>query len=279
MIDYLYDGSFEGLLTCIHEHYYREKAWGIYDKKDYQGSILNQPIEIATSKEKSMIVYNAIKNKISLTDLRRIYKVFSAEISPLEIAKASKNSVKLNAETLILEYVVLGFQYGYKVALLHGEPAVFAMQQIENKVNFETHRMKGLIRFNILAHDVMYGKIEPDHDIIEFLHFHFCQRFGKQAFVIHDTKREKALISQNGSWYISDFKVTDVPESTKDEIHYQNLWIEYFENIAIKERTNPRCQKNFMPTRYWKNLTEMSLDNKPLQKNQSYLHLDNKNRK
>jgi probable DNA metabolism protein len=41
------------------------------------------------------------------------------------------------------------------------------------------------------------------------------------------------------------------------EKEYQDLWKKYFETIAIKERTNPRCQKNFMPVRYWKNLTEL----------------------
>ena len=30
MIDYLYDGTFEGLLTCIYENYYTEKASGIF---------------------------------------------------------------------------------------------------------------------------------------------------------------------------------------------------------------------------------------------------------
>ena len=26
MIDYLYDGTFEGILTCVYHHYYTEKA-------------------------------------------------------------------------------------------------------------------------------------------------------------------------------------------------------------------------------------------------------------
>ncbi|MBR6500664.1 MAG: DUF4130 domain-containing protein [Firmicutes bacterium] len=27
--------------------------------------------------------------------------------------------------------------------------------------------------------------------------------------------------------------------------------------MAIKERTNPSCQRNFMPKKYWEHLTEM----------------------
>ena len=29
MTDYLYDGTFEGILTCIYHHYYTDKATGI----------------------------------------------------------------------------------------------------------------------------------------------------------------------------------------------------------------------------------------------------------
>ena len=48
-----------------------------------------------------------------------------------------------------------------------------------------------------------------------------------------------------------------LPEPYSDERQYQKLWKQYFETIAIRERTNPRCQKTLMPVRYWKHLTEM----------------------
>ena len=40
MIDYLYDGTFEGLLTCIYENYYTEKASGIFREEAYQSNLL-----------------------------------------------------------------------------------------------------------------------------------------------------------------------------------------------------------------------------------------------
>jgi probable DNA metabolism protein len=47
--------------------------------------------------------------------------------------------------------------------------------------------------------------------------------------------------------------------TTAGEEAYRNLWRNYFDSMAIKERTNPRCQRNLMPARYWKNLPEMQL--------------------
>ena len=152
---------------------------------------------------------------------------------------------------------MLGFKVGARVSLFHGQQAVLDVQQAEKKVTFEVHRLCGLIRFSELAGGVLYAVIEPDHDITELLANHFVDRFKKEAFIIHDKKRNKALIAQGGHWYISLLYDEDLPGLSADEELYRSMWKKYFESIAIKERTNPRCQRNFMPVRYWKNLTEM----------------------
>ena len=47
-----------------------------------------------------------------------------------------------------------------------------------------------------------------------------------------------------------------MPTITDEEIEYQNLWKLFFNTIAIKERTNPRCQMQYMPKKYWNDLIE-----------------------
>ena len=254
MIDYLYDGTFEGLLTCVYYNYYEEKAAGIFKKESYQSTLLSGFKIIATEEEKATKVYDAIERKISRDDLRRIYRVFLSNIE--------------NKETVILKYVQLGFKEGSNVSSFHSNPIVFNVQQIEKKVSFEVHRLAGLVRFTILKinHDkfaeeefhqeILYSCIEPDHDVLELMAGHFADRFKNEPFIIHDKARGKAVFAQGGIWYISDFNNTDLLVQVKDEKLYQELWKEYFTSIAIKERINPRCQKRFMPIRYWKNLTE-----------------------
>lgn len=41
-----------------------------------------------------------------------------------------------------------------------------------------------------------------------------------------------------------------------DELMFQKLWKTYFKSVCIKERLNPRKQKQDMPVRYWKYITE-----------------------
>lgn len=243
MVDYLYDGSFEGLLTCVYLHYYNEKADGIFLMDEYQPNMLKAWVEVETDSNKADIVYEAIKNKISGYDLRRIYKVYRSSAE--------------GKEKIILDYVRFGFIKGSCVSMLHGDPIVFAMQSIEKKVSCEVHRLKGLIRFSELQGGVLYSPIEPDHDIVEFLADHFCDRYKNEPFIIHDMKRSKALVAYKKDWYITDFTEQEIMPLSENEHNYRELWKQYFQNMAICQRINPRCQKNMMPVRYWKHLTEM----------------------
>lgn len=245
MMDYLYDGTFDGLLTCIHHHYYIEKATGIFIKNEYQPSLLNGYMEVETDENKADVVYDAIEKKISSYDLRRIYKAYLSTIPDKEMK--------------ILRYVVKGFKVGASISMLHGDPVVYDIQTIEKKINNEKERMLQFVRFSVMKNDVLYARIEPDHDVVELTAHHFCDRYRNDPFIIHDVKRNKALVAFQGDWYITEFGDKDVPEVSADEKEYRRLWKNYFDNIAIKERTNPKCQRNFMPTRYRKHLTEMGL--------------------
>ena len=43
------------------------------------------------------------------------------------------------------------------------------------------------------------------------------------------------------------------------ELHYQKLWIEYFDHTNIKERRNDKLHVQHVPKRYWKYLTEKKM--------------------
>ena len=243
-MDYLYDGTFDGLLTCIHHHYYTKKATGIFLLKEYQPNFLNGFMEVETDENKADAVYEAIRKKISSYDLSRIYKAFLTSDPEKEMK--------------ILRYVVKGFKTGSKISMLHGDPVVFDVQALEKRINNEKQRMLQFVRFSVMKNDVLYAKIEPDNDVLELTAEHFCDRYKNDPFIIHDVKRSKALVAFQGEWYITVFEETDIPELSADEKEYRRLWKNYFDSIAIKERINPKCQRSFMPMKYRKHLTEIN---------------------
>ena len=246
-MDYLYDETFEGFLTCVYYHYYSEKASGVFPIASYQQDILNKSRIVVTDEGKSNIVYDAILKKISSDDIKRIFRVFHTDTKDMEMK--------------LLRYIRFAFKNGARIQMLHGNQIVLDVQEAEQRLGREVHRLCGLVRFSVICageNEILYSTIEPDNDVLQFLAPHFTDRFHKQAFIIHDLKRNKSLVSNNRKWYITDeFDASKIEYSPSEE-EYRTLWRQYFDIMAIKERTNPKCQKNFMPTRYWKHLPEIN---------------------
>jgi probable DNA metabolism protein len=252
-MNYLYDQSFEGLLTCVYHHWYTEKADGIFSEGMYQLDLSRYAMTVETDGEKASRVLNAVTEKLSIWDAKRVYQTFCSCVPEKEMK--------------ILRYIAYGFEKGPKIRLLHGDPIVKAVEEAEGKVGLEVHRYCGLIRFSETYDQeknafVLYSKIEPDNDVLEFLAPHFSDRFKSEPFIIHDLKRGKALLALERKWEIVSLTADEsegLLNKTECEHDYAALWKQYFDVMATRERINPKCQKNFMPVRYWKHLTEANV--------------------
>lgn len=242
LLDYLYDASFDGLLSCIYEHYYSKKCSGIYSVSSYQGNLLSSAVTIETDYSKSEKVYQGIIKRISSEALRHVYYVYLSN--------------DYNKGTLILNYLALGFKIGSFINNYHTNNQVKEIHALSKKVSFEYHRFLGLLRFSDLG-KFLYAEITPDHDILPLLADHFCDRFQKEHFIIHDKQRKKALIYAEGHYQIESFDFQSKLSFSNKELLYRDLWKNYFKSISIKERENPKLQRQFMPHRYWKNLSEV----------------------
>jgi len=247
-MNYLYDHSFEGFLTCVFHHWYTEKAGGIFPDGDYQLDICSYAMTVEAEADKAARVYEAIEKKLSKWDAQRVYLAFC--------------SSEPEKEMKILRYISLGFKRGPKIRLLHGDPIVQAIEAIERRVRLEVHRLCGLVRFSEVqdagsGNLLLYAKLEPDNDVLEFLAPHFSDRYKSDPFIIHDLGREKALFAFGREWKVAPLAADAMLVKTEREQECVALWKQYFETMATKERINPKCQRQFMPARYWKHLPEI----------------------
>jgi probable DNA metabolism protein len=240
-MDYLYDGTFEGLLTCIYFHYKAESAAGIYNASSYQQSIVNEYKIIKTDKEKAETVSNAINNKVS----REAYiNVFYCFLSNFE-----------NKENIILEFLSFAFKYGKNTMNFFSHEKVLPINEAYIKVSREEHRVLGILRFADIG-GILYSRFSPDNDILILITDHFADRYKYEKFIIHDEKRKKAVLYSDGVWEIKENVFIENPEYSKDEKRIQSLWKQYFIDLAIKERKNINLQFQFVPSRYRKNMAE-----------------------
>lgn len=242
-LTYIYDGSFEGLLTLVFNSYVSNTfPIQIYTKKNYENNILDTPKYIETDYTKAERIYNGIVKNISYDTLYYAYNSFLSNTPKKELT--------------ILEYLCNAFKIGPKINTMLSIDYVFNTIAMSKNALGECHKLKGLLRFSEIKNNLYYASIHPDNNILEPLGQHFIRRLPTQNFIIHD-KNQNIVFLYNTKTYriINDIVLPNIQISDAEQ-EYRELWKKFFNTIAIKERTNPRLQMQYMPKKYWQDLTE-----------------------
>lgn len=243
MTTYFFDGTKNGLLTCIFESFYDRRIPDDVTTECVQCGLLDEIVTIKTDSEKAERVYKCLKNcktKYLVSDFNLTFrsgekKRFKVLFDYLNVAISNKNIDVSKAFAL---------------------PEIQAFTDLKNRIYTETHRFKGFLRFMETEKGFYYACYEPDNDITELLVPHFTARL-QSPFIIHDIKRNILALCDGKRYKIlngGDNGVT-VFMSESEEI-FLDLWQQYYKSINIEERKNLRQMKNYMPERYWKNLSE-----------------------
>ena len=241
---YVYDGTFEGLLTIVFDCYIKKVIpLRIESKNNIELNFLDALEEKITDYEKSNRIFNGIVKNISYDTLYNSYYAFLSNTKEKEIN--------------ILKYLLNGFVIGPKIDTMLSIDFVFAVHSMRKRMLFESHRLKGLLRFIEIGNNLFYASIHPDNNVIENLGHHFIKRLPTQNFIIHDKNRNIAFIYNTKEYEIIYSSNLEIPTISENEQKYQKLWSTFFNTIAIKERKNLRLQMQYMPKKYWKDLIEL----------------------
>jgi len=135
------------------------------------------------------------------------------------------------------------------------DPDACTVYEAAHKVRHEICRMRGLLRFAPGEDGVYAALCSPDHFILPALGEHFRKRFGGVPWAIIDEKRLFRLSYQPKKPFEFS-RIREVPKTPRDG-KWENLWRQYHRTISNENRYNPDLQKQFLPQRYWKHLTEM----------------------
>lgn len=173
------------------------------------------------------------------------------------------------AGTTLHTYLRLLFRTGGKAAEDWTDDLVRRVHQLSGRVQHEIQRLHGFIRFQRLPNDLYYAQVTPDHPILPLLAPHFAARFADQQWLIHDSRRNNGIYYDGNRWvFLPAVTFPTAPDAAlaarlADEDLCQSIWREYFHQIAVTERTNPRLQRQRLPRRYWGNMTEMQKREEP----------------
>ena len=165
-----------------------------------------------------------------------------------------------------------------RVASDRGDEDVRTVLEAAAKVTREIDRLRGLLRFCPDKAGIYTARCVPDHFVLPALAGHFELRFGDTPWAIIDEKRRLALVRFPGEEtrlvngaedpavsMASPDRTASTEEPAQDrrelvpreQVPWEELWRTYHRSVDNEARKNPKLQRQFMPERYWKYLTEM----------------------
>lgn len=247
----IYDGTFDGFLTCVF-YVYEQKIAVVEIQKEHeaQPSLFGSVQTITSSSEMADRVWKGIKAKTSATGSLRIYYAFLSEAPHIE--------------NLLLGYIQTGFKSKVFIDTNFSDDTVLKTAQIAKSVGREKHRMEAFVRFKLTKDGIYFANIEPDFDVLPLISKHFERRYADQKWIIYDLKRryglfydlEKVEIIQLALPDNFDASGTSAEFFAVEELEFQTLWQDYFESTNIKSRKNIQLHVRHVPKRYWKYLSE-----------------------
>jgi probable DNA metabolism protein len=242
MRTYLYDGGFEGFLTALSLALESGGPCSILKDSAAAADLFSEFINSGTDSEKAAGARDLIEVRGSLDTWQRVRYAFLSEVA--------------GAETAILEYVKLLAVKGRAADNMLADDRVKTAHALADKVAGEAHRFKGFVRFKELADKTLYARIAPDHNVLPLLTGHFRARLGEFNWVIHDARRGTAAFYFDKKLVLAPLEAARALEFDGKEAEVQALWKHFFKTVAIKERINPKLQRQNVPRKYRANLTE-----------------------
>lgn len=253
---YLCDDSIDGIFTAIY------LAWSsryghsnIKIEEKYEGSrfanieLFAEYIVVDTDYNLSKKVTDSIRRKIS----EEAYEM---------VCRAALSYYEGKAD-LIYRFLILAFAVGPTITDHFSNEIVNKIFSLDRNVSREVHHLLGFIRFSQHADGLLVSVIRPRNNVLTLVTPHFADRISQEKFIIYDEGRRLASIHIPGrQWILAQVPKPDqekLEEISDKEDGYRSLWKSFFNSIAIKERTNPKLQRNNLPLRYRSYMTEFKI--------------------
>jgi probable DNA metabolism protein len=250
MVIFIYDKTFEGLLTVIFDAYFRKKFPDmLLADKESLPLFYDEIVTVISDEEKASRVWKALQKKLSKTALTFLSVSWLSEDPQIDM--------------LLFRYIRKVIDSPHSIEMNFGDPDILELSKTWKKVQRESSYIRQFLRFQKTADDTYFACVEPLYNALPLVTNFLKNRFHDQKWLIYDIKR-------NYGYYYDTVDITEVMldniqwEDGKlkenimshDEKMFQQLWQQYFKSITIKERINPKLQRQHMPVRFWKYLTE-----------------------
>ncbi|MDR0962533.1 MAG: TIGR03915 family putative DNA repair protein [Mediterranea sp.] len=249
-----FDHTFDGVLTAVFDAYFRRTFPDVLlSETEPLPLFYDDVFTVVTDTAKAERVWRGLQKKLSPSALTALMECWLGEESETPIR--------------LFRYIRKAIDAPRSIETNFADPDVLELSRTWKRVDWERMRMMQFLRFQKAADGTYFAAVEPEKNALPLAVAHFRDRFADQRWLIYDIRRDY------GFYYdLHEVRQVTFDENTrakhlvtgmlsgdlmdKDERLFQQLWKTYFKAICIKERMNPRKQRQDMPVRYWRLLTE-----------------------
>jgi probable DNA metabolism protein len=255
MTTWLYDGTFDGFLSCVFDMYWQRKM-DIRIRKEQEHirgayeDVIFMPTIIANAER----VWVGLNKKVSPDNLQQFFSCYLSEL-PAE-------------EDNMVGYIryVLGHEEG--IPSDESNSHVMHVAQLSKKVYREKHRMEKLVSFQLTKDNIYYDIISPDYNVLPLIARHFKEYYADRYWLIYDKRRRFGIYYNLQQVETVRLQFNENYDAryhhsgniwAMEEVFYQQIWKACNKDLPLTNSNNPRLQLQHMPRRYWKYLAEGSV--------------------
>lgn len=254
VVVFTFDNTFEGLLSCVFFAYEQKISPSIIiSDLEQKPLFFDFSYHIITEEERCNRVWKRLENILSPFARRMLFSVWLSELP--------------ESNMLLFRYICKNIDAPSSIEMNFGDPDVITVSKIAKKVCSEARKIIQFVRFQQTKDNIYFAPVAPLYNVISMSTKHFRKRFDDQQWIIYDTKRhvglyydlreinevtfDQSVLNSFTSGLLNENKASET------EVFFRDMWKTYFEHLTIKERLNLKLQRQHMPVRFWKYITEM----------------------
>lgn len=285
MAVFRYDKTFEGLLTVVFDAYAR-RVWpdALLAGGEPAPLFTGEDHTVVTDPEKSDRVWRALLKKLPKDVCNMLVMGWLSEEPGVDmmLARYMRRVFGRNAGGEKKDAAC-----NLKVYTDFSDPDILRIKQLALKVSREREHLMQFTRFqkgadgsgaadtadpdgrtdprNPSGQPTYFAPVSPRYNALPLAIPYFRDRFRDQRWLIYDIKRHYGYyydletvteITMEDDAHLAGGAL-DPAMLAEDEKLFQDMWRKYIDSMAIRERINPRLQRQHMPRRFWPMLTEM----------------------
>lgn len=252
-MSYVYqcEDSLEGIFTAIYriyeeKHHFPETR--ICLEEEYQ--LFSEYIKVETDVERAIKVMRTCRMKFGEQDYYSLCMALMT--TDMEKAQAVYKSIAYGLEKMPCK----GHLFDHLT-----DDYVLKAFKLSAFANRDAHHWIEFLRFRELENGILYAVIAPKCQVMNNLMEHFADRFPSENFAIFDEQRKLFGIHPcRSQWFLATGEELEErfgeARFSDSEERYAQLFRHFCKAITIKERANPKLQRNMLPLYFREYMTE-----------------------